>query len=259
MMRKRMILYERIREARVRFFLHVQSVKKGIEELVDTFKEREEKDDMQREEYGVVHEPLFFRRQSSYGLLFGWGAQIILGDDAIAPSPCLVLPDALFRELHYHFSVSVKEFQLMGMVRHDPHNRFVVDEWVFNPHTAGSAHADIDQDTFPLWLDMLEEQGKDLNMLRVQVHSHGILDAYFSFTDVATIRDAYSCDWMISIVGNKVGAMFARLDIYKPIPVSMSLPIVLESPQFGGTQVEEAAWKEKQTMADGTYLLKKGD
>ena len=130
-------------------------------------------------ENALEAEDLFSSRRprsfSSYeypqGLAYGWGAQLLSGAQAIASLPCLVLPDALFRELHYYFSTSAKEFQIMGFVAQEVGNRFVMTEWVFPPHTAGASHAHLDEDAFPAWLDTLERQGKDIRMLRVQAHS----------------------------------------------------------------------------------------
>ncbi|TSC68935.1 MAG: hypothetical protein G01um101466_259 [Parcubacteria group bacterium Gr01-1014_66] len=191
--------------------------------------------------------------------VFGYDAQLLVGEYAIASAPRLILSDALFRELHYYFSTSVIEFQLMGLVQQEEDNRFVVKEWVHNPHTAGVVHADLDQDTFPQWLDMLEQEGKDIRLLRVQVHSHGMLDAYFSSVDIATILDAYACDWMISIVGNRAGMILARLDVYEPVPLSISLPIIVESPQFVYSDEEKNTWQQKRNRANKFLTINQGD
>ena len=192
----------------------------------------------------------FSRYFSPREFTLGYGAQLLTHGNAIAPMPRLVLSDSLFRELYYYFSTSRLEFQLMGLVRQEAGNRFVMQEWVHNPHTAGVAHADMDQDAFPRWLDLLEQEGKDIRLLRVQVHSHGILEAYFSPMDVSTIRDAYSCNWMISIVGNQAGVILARLDVYEPVALSVSLPISIEYPQFIGNDTEKDAWDEKRLHAN---------
>ena len=149
----------------------------------------------------------------------------------------------------YYFSRLPKEMQVMGFVERDEDNVFSVTELIVPPHSAGSAHADLDQSAaFSHWLDQLEAAGKDITKLRFQGHSHGRLDAYFSDTDIGTIRDAYTddlVDWMVHLVGNQRGKFLARLDIYKPFPLSIGLPIMIESPQFSHTPDEEKLWLEK--------------
>lgn len=165
--------------------------------------------------------------------------------EAIAPLPHLVMPDRIFRELVYFFSRMPQEMQVMGFVEKDDMNAFRVSGLVIPPHGAGLAFADLDQDQFPKWLDDLEQAGNDINHLRLQAHSHGFLEAYFSREDIDTIQNAYSCDWMISVVGNRRGVFLSRLDLFRPIPLSISLPLIVEEPQFRFSKQEKERWKRK--------------
>lgn len=189
-------------------------------------------------------QPLFLREQS-----FFYGESYLLrGNQAIAPAPSLRIPEAIFRELVYYFSRLSREMQVMGFIEKDEHNVFTLTELVVPPHRAGFVHANLDQDAFVPWLDLLEAEKKDITKLRFQGHSHGTLDAYFSGTDVTTIREAYTeglVDWMVHLVGNQRGHFHARLDLYKPFPLSIGLPIMIESPKFVHTESEEKFWLKK--------------
>ena len=258
-MRITAVVYRKVRGWHNQFIAYLASIQDEISHI-DPMDAYDEEDGARSEEFSAPFwARSFLRYAHPQGLLNGYGAQLLVGNDAIESAPRLILSDALFRELHYYFSASDMEFQLMGLVRQECGNRFVVSEWLHNPHSAGVSHADMDQDAFPAWLDALERQGKDIRLLRAQVHSHGVLEAYFSSTDVATIRDAYSCSWMISIVGNRAGAIFARLDVYEPVPLSMSIPIIVEFLQVISSEEEKRIWQKKRDIGTQESMAEKGD
>ncbi|MBI2056562.1 MAG: hypothetical protein HYT37_04285 [Candidatus Sungbacteria bacterium] len=190
---------------------------------------------------------LDLRRPDKEIVPIGYSGSLLSHEQAVADIPFLLFTDALYRELQFYLQESDGEFQLMGLVHYDEEdNRFVVEELLHPPHIAGVANADLDQDLFPLWLDQLEKEGKDIRLLRLQAHSHGLIDAYFSSVDIRTIREAYACDWMISMVGNKKGFVLARLDVFRPVALSISLSIVVESPQFVFSPKEQSCWRNKR-------------
>jgi len=174
---------------------------------------------------------------------------ILPAGEAIQQPPRLVVPVNIFRELVYYFRLVPKEFQVMGMVKRSDRNVFRLTELLVPPHTGGFARTDIDQSAFPRWLNSLLENGKDINDLRFQAHSHGTMDAYFSRQDIETIRDAYSNDWMISLVGNQKCFFVSRLDIFTPVPLSIALPLIVEYPECTISEEEAVAWKEKLMRA----------
>jgi len=167
--------------------------------------------------------------------------------EAVAPPPRLVLELDVFLRLECYFRSTDKEFQVLGFVEaHD--NSFVVGDLVVPKHSSGAAYTEIDQNAFPALLDELEKAGKDIEKLRLQIHSHGDLPAYFSPEDVNTIRTAYACDWMISFVGNRACDWYARLDVFEPISLSIALPIFISLPAVTPGQEEEWMCELKSRM-----------
>lgn len=155
----------------------------------------------------------------------------------IAPMPRLVFSLQAFQKLNFYYRTQRQEFQTFGLVDNND-NTFVVTEIVVNEQSVGFAHADLDEEAFPAFLDRLEREGKDITKLRFQAHSHGMIDAYFSVQDLRAIK-GYACNWMISMVGNIRGNMRARLDIFEPLVVSIALPIFIQMdrPSCGQTEV----------------------
>ncbi len=189
---------------------------------------------------------LFEQARATNGLRFNFGnARLIEDNQAIAPQPRLVMSETVFRELLYYMRRFRGEGQVMGFIDVHKDNAFIVSELVIPPHTAGPASADLDQDKFPFWLESLVESGKDVTKLRMQGHSHGDIASYFSAEDIDTIREEYACDWMVSVVGNRLGIFHARLDIYRPIPISISLPMFVENLTTYAEPNEILAWSSK--------------
>jgi hypothetical protein len=65
--------------------------------------------------------------------------------------------------------------------------------------------------------------------LRLQWHSHVDFPAQFSSTDTAQMA-AYGragADWMVSLVANKREEVSARVDLYRPLRLSVPLSVVL--------------------------------
>ncbi|MBU6500900.1 MAG: hypothetical protein KGJ89_02140 [Patescibacteria group bacterium] len=178
-------------------------------------------------------------------------AALISYPNAIRLLPKLVLASDVFRQLSCYYRSIRCEFQLMGFVEREDENVFRVTELAINPQYVGITHADNDTLMFSDFLRELELRGKDIGNLRLQAHSHGMLESYFSCRDVDTICDSYACDWMISMVGNIRLDLKARLDIFEPVPLSISLPIFVESSlseinapvvSVEEKSAEEAAW-----------------
>ena len=128
---------------------------------------------------------------------------------------------------------------------------------MLNKHSAGMAHADIDESAFPALLDSLEEAGKDIRKLRFQAHSHGLGSTYFSSTDLKVIRNEYVCDWMISMVGNTRRDYKARLDIFEPLPISIALPILIMLPDLSEDDQERFSVLLREAMGSWKPRFKK--
>jgi len=78
------------------------------------------------------------------------------------------------------------------------------------------------------WLvEIIRSGGNPVNT-RLWWHSHGYGSLFWSQEDEKTIR-GFLADWMVSLLGNAQGEMIARLDIYKPIRITIhDLPIRID-------------------------------
>ena len=183
------------------------------------------------------------------GLFYGWSS-VLQEEQSIARSPRLIIRSDIWRELFFYFMQTPTEIQVSGFITRDEDNLFEIKELVIPPHSANIGHADLDQDAYPAWLDALEKSGKDTRLLRCDIHSHGNLSVYFSPDDMNTIRKDTVLDWLVNIVGNRRGELLGRLDIFTPIPLSLSLPIFVEPSMEQGSKEEIKLWREKLKSAD---------
>lgn len=89
---------------------------------------------------------------------------------------------------------------------------FILEQQV----TAGSA--EIDAAVVARHMTGMIRRGENTGRMRFQWHSHVNMPAYFSGTDLGNI-EAYSSDWMISLVTNKQGEYSLQLDVFRPFRV----------------------------------------
>lgn len=191
---------------------------------------------------------LGLKPRSHCGIYYG-EAYLLRGEQCVSSTPSLFVPQNIFREIFFYFLHTPQEIQLWGLVEKDEDNEFTVEELVLAPQFQEMLHVENDQDAFPDWLESLERAGKDINKLRLQVHSHGLAKAFFSGEDIRTICEGYSCDWMISMVGDRSGMLLARLDIFEPVPLSLALPIFVEPSVDQFTPEEKETWNQKLMAA----------
>lgn len=92
----------------------------------------------------------------------------------------------------------------------------------------------------------LEAAGEDSSMLRLWVHSHGVMEAFWSGTDERCIHGLNNHEWVLSWVTNKAGDDRLRLDLYEPIRVTLDhlkLQVHLEDLGLGEWCAEQFADK----------------
>lgn len=74
----------------------------------------------------------------------------------------------------------------------------------------------LDPEAHALWIYEVKKGGGNIGEYRLWWHSHVRSDAYFSAIDETAINTFKDNDWIMSLVGNKFGAILIRLDIFKP-------------------------------------------
>lgn len=110
------------------------------------------------------------------------------------------------------------------------------------PQKVTGVHATLDEDALAKFLTNKIKSGEDVSEYKVWWHSHVDMEAYFSHIDKATIEESTEFPYLISIVGNKKMEFETRIDIFKPLRIT--LPAVLDVEHAGDKKIE--AWCKKE-------------
>jgi hypothetical protein len=107
---------------------------------------------------------------------------------------------------------------------------------------------ELDQESVATLIMELDQSGKDSGALRLWYHSHGNLDVFWSGTDEKCINNLANGDYVLSLVTNKKGHMLARLDIFKPVRVTLDkVPVSVRS---AGESLREKCREEIQQKVE---------
>lgn len=150
----------------------------------------------------------------------------------------------------YHFIIGKKRKEKQ---RVDSYTRFIIYD-VFTVKTFNTgAHTDAQQGMKELFYKLIQE-GRDTSDVKLWWHSHVDMGASWSGEDHDTIFN-FNCDWMVSIVGNKKQEFMVRLDMYRPIRITLSK---IPFPKFfipKESSLREQIRKEIEELAEPDTLL----
>jgi hypothetical protein len=112
------------------------------------------------------------------------------------------------------------EISGFGKIEKVDGNLVVTDVKIF-PQVVSAGHTEMDAKSLAAFWDELMVAGEDIGKWKLWWHSHVYMMASFSGTDMNTI-DEFDAEmpeenWMLSIVTNKQGNLFAQIDVFQPI------------------------------------------
>jgi len=141
-----------------------------------------------------------------------------------------ITPQAKQR-LDLYIQLCPDEISGLGRVERLGEDFLITEVFLFKQRATG-ASTELSEKDIAEWLTDLVRQGKDPSKIKLWWHSHASMGAYWSSTDEKTISSCFATDWMISLVGNKRGEYCVRLDIYKPIRLTLDgLPLEVYWPE----------------------------
>ncbi len=99
-------------------------------------------------------------------------------------------------------------------------NDFLIKDIYLFEQKCTSASTNLDPGDVSKFLSNYIQSGKDPSDLRLWWHSHDNMSTFWSGTDEAT-AERLGDEWMLCIVGNKNLDYLVRLDLYKPIRITL--------------------------------------
>ncbi len=139
-----------------------------------------------------------------------------------------LLPEVEERMRHYT-NLAAGEVSGLGTVEEFAGGFLVTD--IFLPKQSCSpSGTELDQESVATLIMELDQAGADAGSLRFWWHSHAGLDVFWSRTDEECIASLANGDYVLSLVTNKRGNVLARLDIFKPVRVTIDeVPVSVRS------------------------------
>ena len=136
------------------------------------------------------------------------------------------------------------EVSMLGLVKEIEEQPCIANLFLVK-QTCSPASTDMDQEAVAKL--MMELAAKDQSdQLRAWVHSHGTLDVFWSTQDDSTIEDLAGEPYLVSIVVNKSGLVKARVDLFKPVRVTIDdVPVEVLVPDMGLESECEQEFKDK--------------
>jgi proteasome lid subunit RPN8/RPN11 len=160
------------------------------------------------------------------------------GDLVVAhPALAVKIQHDVYAALRCYVEAVPGELTLLGTVQSDiQRNEIRVDQLLLPSQRSSSAQTEVSEQALAELLVEAVQQGIDTARLKVWLHSHGQMEAFFSTTDQSSMDTAFpQADWILSIVTNRAGQVKARLSLYRPfrldvddLPVTVGLPAELE-------------------------------
>jgi len=157
----------------------------------------------------------------------------------------------VLERIRHYVDLAPGEVSALGIVERDDEDLLVTD--LFLPkQNCSSASTDMDQGAVAQLLVDLESKGIDPRTLRLWLHSHAVMDTFWSGTDTATIAGLCNDGFVLSIVTNQKGKMLARVDIFEPI--RFTIDKVAVEPLFPDFNLRDACKAEIEAKVQRELL-----
>ncbi len=139
-----------------------------------------------------------------------------------------LLPEVEERMRHYT-QLAAGEVSGLGTVE-EFDGGFLVTDLFLPKQRCSASGTELDQESVATLIMELDQAGADAGALRFWWHSHAGLDVFWSRTDEECLASLANGDYVLSLVTNKKGHMLARLDIFRPVRVTLDhIPVSVRS------------------------------
>jgi len=155
-----------------------------------------------------------------------------------APPPQVLIAPLAFQKLRLYIELCPMEIGGLGAVERSGPNFVITDLFILSQKVS-PAETELDPAAVFEMLQGCIAEGRDPASLCFWWHSHAEMDVEWSETDERTI-ESFPGDLMLSLIGNKAGALTCRLDTLRPTRhILTDLPVTIIPD--GGEEGDEAA------------------
>jgi len=123
------------------------------------------------------------------------------------------------------------EISGLGVVEKQNENTLIITDILLFKQECTSSDTKLQNKDLSNFLVKLVEEGKDTSTIKLWWHSHHCLGCFWSPTDIHTISLFKKSDYFVSIVGDSSQNYLCRLDIFKPLRITLEVPLKLVIPE----------------------------
>lgn len=153
------------------------------------------------------------------------------------PAPRIFITMQAFQKMKCFESLVPHEINGFGVVEQIENNFLIVDTFILKQEALDSTFVETDPKAFNTFIYEMIKKYQDPSKICLQWHSHVDGEVFFSSEDIDTIT-GYMTDFMISLVINKHGQYKCRLDLFKPLFLSIEVPMYIVLPKLNESIIE---------------------
>lgn len=137
----------------------------------------------------------------------------------------VIFPVEQYKKWRAYIEAVNVEISGLGKILQVQPNIFIVTEIEIIRQVVTGSHTFIGEEAYSVFCDEKMQQGEKMSEWKLWWHSHAFIDAYFSSIDNNTIEDwdnlSDKHNWLLSIVSNKRAETKIRLDVFKPVRLTI--------------------------------------
>lgn len=160
----------------------------------------------------------------------------------------LDIPEALDKKIKLYSTLAQGEISWIGETVLTPSGIKILDIFLIKQSTT-PVNTKLNDSAYSDFIIDYVQSGKDVVNLKLWLHSHGIYDVGWSVKDEKTIETHSRADYFVSLVTNKAGQYLARVDIFKPLRITVANVIVRVIPNFTEEQLLSSQKEIKELLS----------
>lgn len=137
------------------------------------------------------------------------------------PLPVIYITSKALLKLQGYISLVPGEISGLGEVEGYGEGDFLVTDLMLFEQDCGPGETGLDMDKVTDFQSAAMDKGRDLGKIKLWWHSHGEGFPFWSPRDKRTIEALKNSGWMLFIVGSKRFGFQVRLDVFKPIRLTL--------------------------------------
>lgn len=158
----------------------------------------------------------------------GWGFQGAKEDISIDADLRVYMPIEIYHKLFTYISLTNIEISGLGIVEM-VNDVFLIKDIFLIDQENTQAHTSLDKDSIAKKQFEMIQQRIDPSHMKFWWHSHNTMSTSWSGTDDACCEAYNNDEWLLSIVANHKREIRCRLDLYKPIRMTLDgLEVIIQ-------------------------------